>query len=87
MAVCCGHFTWLVLWPGGHGSPVPLMDTLNLSFYASTDLEFLIFEMGLTQPFPSLGASADWGGQSVMPLPCSAKLILGETSSPSQFRA
>ena len=39
----CGHFTW----PGGHGSPVPLMETLNLSFYASADLDFLIFEMGV----------------------------------------
>ena len=73
--------------PGGHGSPVPLMETLNLSFYASADLDFLIFEMGLTQPLSSLGAGADWGGPSVMPLPRSARLILGETSSPSQFWA
>ena len=56
------------------------METLNLSVYASEDLDFLIFEMGLTQPFPSLGAGADWGGQSVMPLPPCARLILGETS-------
>lgn len=56
------------------------METLNLSLYASADLDFLLFEMGLTQPFPSLGASADWGGQGVMPLPPSAGLILGETS-------
>lgn len=71
----CVAVCWWVLsvasslaWEAGHGSPLPLLETLNLSVDASLDLTVLIFEMGLWQPFLSLDAGTDWRCHCGVPL-------------------
>lgn len=47
VAWCCGRSVWLLPCSGALGSPVPLLETLNLSLCTAPSLHFPVFEMGL----------------------------------------